>query len=402
MHSRGRAAQRGRVVGISKRMPLIAVFVSALLVPLRHSTAQWRVEPAIDSIITRGINHTYNLEFPVAEKEFSEVVRLRPKDPTGHFFKAMVVWWQILIDFNNESRDQQFYTELEKVIDLCDELLDKNPNDVKALFFKGGSIGFRGRLRANRGSYIAAAYDGVRAMPIVRKAFEIDPDNYDVLLGIGIYNYYAEVIPNRYPFVKPVMVLFPSGNRKLGLQQLKEAATKGKYAAFEAGYFLLQSYQIYEKDYTNSLPVAEDLHRRFPNNPIFHRYLGRAYISLGFWTQGLAIFKEIEKAVEAGKPGYDKLDLREALYYFGRMAFTEGKLRDALKYFYRVDEISRELDKEGASGFMSMSNLTIGMIYDLQGKRNLAVNQYNKVLGMKEWEQTHKEARRYLQSPFRK
>jgi len=51
----------------------------------------------------------YNLEFENAEKEFQELIRQRPGDPAGYFFLAMVRWWMIMIDIDNERYDGEFY-----------------------------------------------------------------------------------------------------------------------------------------------------------------------------------------------------------------------------------------------------------------------------------------------------
>ena len=40
-------------------------------------------------------------------------------------------------------------------------------------------------------------------------------------------------------------------------------------------------------------------------------------------------------------------------------------------------------------------------VYDAQGKRDLAVAQYKKVLDMKEYETSHTDAKRYLETPYR-
>ena len=47
------------------------------------------------------------------------------------------------MDPDNESYDDQFYDKLDNVIDQCDDILDKNSENVDALFFKGGAIGFQ-------------------------------------------------------------------------------------------------------------------------------------------------------------------------------------------------------------------------------------------------------------------
>ena len=381
-------------------------FVRALLVFLvllpGTASAQWITDHAIEQKIQRGIDAIYNIQFNKADSLFAEVIRWDPQHPIGYFFEAMTQWWRILTNFDDESQDQKFYDLLDKVITLCDARLDKNPDDVTALFFKGGAVGFRGRLRANRNKWVGAANDGLVALPIVQKAYKLDPTNYDVLLGIGIYNYYAEVIPDQYPFVKPFMIFFPSGDRKKGLHQLEEAARHARYARVEANYFLMQNYFLYEKDYVKALAIATELNRKYPENPVFHRYLGRCYISLGRMGEANDAFFEIAKRFRKKQTGYDDYDGREAYYYLGKYDFLTGRMDEALRYFYRSDSLSQIVDKDGASGFMSLTNLMIGMIDDVQNRRSAAIEQYKKVLDMKEFENSRRDAEQYLQQPYRR
>ncbi len=357
-------------------------------------------DPEIDPKVQRGIELLYNLEFEGAEREFADIVRLRPDHPVGYFFRAMAQWWRILSNFDDESQDQKFYDMLDSVVDMCDKRLEKNSNDVTAMFFKGGAVGFRGRLRANRGKWVGAANDGMVALPLVRKAYELDPNNYDVLLGIGIYNYYADLIPEQYPIVKPLMFFFPNGDRKKGLEQLRIAAERAKYASVEANYFLMQNYFMFEKDYPKSYEIAKKLNARFPRNPVFHRYVGRCLVSLGHLGEANDVFVEIEKRYRAKQIGYDDYDGREAYYYLGKYEFLGGRFDNALRYLFKCDELCRRLDKDGASGFMSLGNLIIAMIYDAQHKRQQALDQYKKVLEMKEYENSHRDARRFIEKPY--
>ncbi|MCU0452608.1 MAG: tetratricopeptide repeat protein [Bacteroidetes bacterium] len=363
-------------------------------------TAQWPQDADLDRRIQRSVNLIYDLKFEEAELELAEVVRQRPDHPAGHFFVAMVQWWRILSNFSSTSQDEKFYDLLDRVIEICDRRLAKDDKDVTALFFKGGAVGFRGRLRANRGKWVGAANDGVVALPLVRKAYALDPKNADVLLGIGIYHYYAEVIPDRYPIVKPLMVFFPSGDRALGLKQLEEASQRAVYARTEAKYFLMQNMYMFEKDFGRALTLAQELHEEYPKNPLFHRYLGRCYVANGRLAAANEIFAEVDRRYVTGQRGYDAYDGREAAYYLGRRDFIAGSYDTALKHFYRCDEMSRTLDREGPSGFMVMANLQIGMIYDLQGKRTYATRQYQKVLGMKDYEGAHSSVRNYLKKPY--
>ncbi len=364
--------------------------------------AQWIADSLLDRRVQEGIDQIYDFQFDAARKTFDAVVAMRPDHPVGYFFRAMIVWERILSDFDDESHDDEFYDMLDVVIRMCDDRLEENENDVTALFFKGGAVGFRGRLRANRGKWVGAANDGLVALPLVRKAHELQPNNDDVLLGIGIYNYYAAVIPDRYPIVKPLMVFFPGGDRKKGLEQLREASLHAKYARVEASYFLMQNLFMFEKDYPKALEIARTLHARYPGNPVFYRYLGRCDVSTGLLSDAQVVFEEILRRAEQKELGYDRYDEREAHYYLGRNEFLGGRFDRALKHFYVCDELSRALDKDGPSGFMSLTNLMIGMIDDARGQRSLALTQYRKVLDMKEYEHSHDDANRYLKSPYKR
>jgi tetratricopeptide (TPR) repeat protein len=312
----------------------------------------------------------------------------------------MVDWWRILIDLDDESRDQKFLDELDRVIALADSMLEKNANDPDAVFFKGGALGFQGRLKFHRNDYLSAANAGRKALPLVEIAFALDPRNYDILLGTGIYNYYAEVIPNEFPFVKPLLLFVPSGDKTKGINQLATAAEKGKYAGTEAAYFLMQIYYFYERDYAKVLELAQKLTHRFPQNMIFHRYLGRAYAAMANWPMAESVFRDMVARCRRGQRGYTIYIEREAAYSLGSTFMSLGRLDEALEYFYRCDELSRQTDRTEPSGFMTMANLKIGNIYDVQGKRSLAIVQYNKVLGMKDYKESEVQARNYLKTPY--
>ncbi len=136
-----------------------------------------------DSLASMGIRQIYDIKFDQAEKTFRELIADYPDHPAGRFFLAMIDWWKVLLNPDDESHDEIFFQKLEDVIYQCDQLLDKNPENVDALFFKGGAIGFRGRLRSLRESWLKAADDGREALPIVERASSLDPDNKDVHAG---------------------------------------------------------------------------------------------------------------------------------------------------------------------------------------------------------------------------
>ena len=357
-------------------------------------------DAAFEQKAREGVDLVYNLEFEAADSVFLELVQDRPRHPAGRFFRAMVDWWRIMLDVDDTRYDERLLDSLDAVIELCDDLIDENEHDVTALFFKGGALGFSGRLQFHRGDWFAAANAGRKALPLVKDASAADSTNYDVYLGTGIYNYYAEVIPERYPVAKPLLLFIPPGDKAAGIRQLQIAAEKGKFAHVEAKYFLMQLNFLYEKNYAVALQLSSELHRRYPNNMLFHRYVGRCYISMANYAQSRTVFEEIGRRVDLHLPGYNDKVGREAEYYLGLCEFHTRNYQKASDHFLASDGMSRTLDSDGPSSFMILSNLYLGKIYDAQAKRDLAVRQYEKVLAMDEYLDSHRQAETYLQTPF--
>lgn len=353
----------------------------------------------LDSLIMKGIKEIYNLQFSDADKTFKEIIADYPEHPSGRFFLAMIDWWRILVDLDVTTYDDIFFQKLEDVIFQCDEILKKDENNLDALFFKGGAIGFRGRLRAIRESWLKAADDGRSALPIVQKAFKIDPTNSDIQLGFGIYNYYADVIPSRYPLLKPIMLFFPSGNKTQGIRQLVETSLTGKYAKYEAQYFLMTLYYTYEEDFDKADEYASKLYSIFPNNPVFERWKGRIAVRKGNLYEYFNIFSSVYNKCQDGLTGYNQKAKREAAYYIGLFYKVNGNADSSLVYFSECLALSESFEKE-PSGFLINSLLYVSMMNDALGKRNDAVAGYKRILDMKEYSGSHYYARLHLEKPF--
>ena len=369
-----------------------------ILLILLFSLSVFAQTTDFDSRVSAGIKQIYNIKFTEAEKTFRSVIADYPKHPAGRFFSAMIDWWKILLDPDNESYDEIFFQKLEDVIYQCDQILDKNPKDVDALFFKGGSIGFRGRLRAFRESWLKAADDGREALPIVEEAASLDPNNMDVQLGFGIYNYYAGVIPNEYPMIKPLMIFFPDGDKEKGIQQLKNTAFNGKFAKYEARYFLMTLYYRYE----NNAVVADDysklLQEDFPDNPVFEKWRGRIAVKRGDYQLVDSVFNSVLNKAEKKMYGYNTPNsIREAAYYIGSNLKNNGYLDSAKVYFQKCIQQSQKIDEDGEeSGFQVNAYIFLAQIEETMNRKSEAIRLYEKILNLRDYGRSHSIAENSL------
>lgn len=378
-----------------KQLLIIFLFT---LVGVHNSLAQ---DPQYDSLVNAGIHQLYNINFDDAESTFKVLRNEYSQHPAANFFDAMIIWWKILLEIDNEELDDLFNDKLDIVIEQCDDILDKDPSNIDAYFFKGGSLGFRGRLNTIRGDWFDAAADGKDALPLVFSAYELDSTNIDVKLGFGIYDYYAAVIPEKYPMVQPLMIFFPDGDKENGIKALELVANEGKYAKYEAQYFLMTLNYSYEKDYEESYIYAQNLWNEFPNNPRFQSFLGRLNVRMNDYPTAIEIFDNILTKADSGFYGYNRKLVREAHYYHGVNFRRSDSLDLAIKHFRLSENISRQIDEDEESGFLINTVLYMGEIYDLQGKRDKAINMYEEVLDFREYNDSHERAEDYLETPYK-
>jgi len=381
------------------------IFITLAFYIPQHSNSQWAImHTEADSLTMEGIYYIYNVKFDKASACFEKVIEMFPSHPVGYFMDAMVEWWKIRLFRETEKYDDDFLKKIDRIIDICNTKLDTNMVDISALFFKGGAYGYRGRYHTIRKNYLSVANDGRKGYDILTKCWQLAPGNHDIQLGTGIYNYFVVALAEEYPAFKPLINFFPKGDKRIGILQLRSAAKYARYSAVEAEDVLLQIYYQFEKDYPEALEIALKLNTKYPDNPYFHRYLARCYTSAGWQYNEKAeeIWREIIKRCIKRKLGYDRLTSREALYYVGLALMRKKDYNTALKYFYKCDEACRHVDKDGPSGFMVMTNVNIGKIFDLQDKRKYAIKQYEKILRMDDYNGSHNTAERYLKKPYGK
>lgn len=348
-----------------------------------------------DDIILKGLDHMYHMRFDSAKTEYEKIISMNPKDPEGYFFLTLLEWWKININKDDESNDENFYNSVERVEDVADDALDRNSKDDNALFYKGGAIGYRGMVRSLRESWLKAAEDGRRALNLFEEASKINPSNKDVIFGNGVYNYFAEYVPERYPFLKPLLILFPSGDKNKGLIQIKETALNSKYGKVEAKLILSYLYLKYEKNFIESEIYSKELLDKYPENPLFARYLYNSYVGSSKFNEAIEGWKKVIQNGADGRFGFNNPSLqREANYYLGFSYMHLGNNEEARNYLQKAEELSAQIDKEPTM-IRAFTLLWLGVVNGRMGDTGKAREYFDRVLKMDNFGDSHSQAEKY-------
>jgi hypothetical protein len=346
----------------------------------------------------RGLAHLYDMDFAEADAVFADIEKRHPGHPVGPLLRALPTWWEIQVDPADESRDGAFFDAMKEVIDRCDRRLRADRHDPDALFFKAGALAFRGRLHSDRKNWLRAARDGKKALSYLEEVQKRDPHNPDLLLGIGLFHYLADVVPEQHPILKPFARLFPKGNRAQGLRELSQAVEKGAFVPTEAAFCLLQIHYVFERDYASALHYARWLRQRYPDNSLFHVYEGRTFARLNLWNEARRNLLDVLQRQAEGRTGYRGDVMQQALYVLGRDELRWRQYDDALSHLERLEGLPNRgrIDND----YRAYGRLYRGMALDALGRREEAVYWYNRALGTRAPDEVHTRARSFLKAPF--
>lgn len=354
-------------------------------------------DPAIVSELNRGLDRLYNLELPAAVRIFEELGRDLPRHPIGPLLEAEVTWWRIQTDPVDSGRDDELLNRIDAALHLAEARLARNPGDVDARFALAAGHALRGRLRSLRKDWLAAAWDGRKALRRIRELQEIRPEDPDLNLGLGLYDYLAATAPDRYPVLKALGPFFPGGDRERGLRALHHARREGRISRTPAALFLLKIEYYFETRYRESLDQVEWLRERYPRNSVFHLYEGRVHSRWKRCERADDIFRKILDKAAAGRFGYGDYATEVALFHRARCALLEGRLQESLIHLARLEKLSIRRE----SDFRSTVHLRRGMVLDALGRRPEARVQYRAALRHPDMGETHEKAREHLREPWR-
>lgn len=355
-------------------------------------------DPVFTARLGPALDHLYDFELAAAEAELAALAARHPGHPAGPLLGALTDWWRTLADPRDRSRDERLEARIEEVLAAADARLEADPDDADGLFFRAAGLALRGRLGALRDRWIPAAWDGKRALALVRRLAARQPGNADLLFGLGAYDYCAEAVPERYPLFRPLTPFFPEGDRERGLAALERVKRDGRFAHTEAAWLLAQLHYLFEGDRAGSLEQLRWLRARYPDNPLFHAFEGRVHVRWHDCDRARAVYGGVLDRVAAGTAGYTPAQEIEAHYQLGRCAVETGRFRAAPPHLVEVERLTA--GDRPDSPYRTLAKLRLGMAADGLGDRSAAVRHYRAALALPDASEAHERARRYLRDPY--
>jgi tetratricopeptide (TPR) repeat protein len=386
-----------------KRLPwaaavvLVAAAVALAGSPVAGQAAQgkpaafrMKVKPG-DAATEQGFIYFYNMEYAPAVKEFEESLEKHPNDPyvVNHLLEA-VLFQELhregkldaelylsneFVHVKKEEPDPKAIARVEKLIararGLESEQLQRNPNDVNALYAQSVTRGLEAvKLALVSKEWFSALRSGLGAYDDSKQVLQINSNFSDAKLIVGIYNYVVGSLP--WPMKMAALLVTIHGSKSKGLALIQQAAEGGGEASVDARTTLALFFAR-EKRYPEALQLTDWLANAFPRNFIFALSRAGLLRSAGKVPESIEAYRKLIELGEKGEFGNQNV---------GPAAVNLGNLLRSKKEWSAAAAAydSAEALPNPDENLLVHARLAAGEMYDMAGKRELAVKRYQAVL----------------------
>ena len=258
------------------------------------------IAAAQESLVARGYDHFYNLEYHEAIADFEQAIRQNPDDPELHNHLAQAIVFQEMFrngaleselvsgtnSFLRRPRlnpspetEKRFLDEVSKAIALGQARLQKNPKDTAAMYALGISYGLRSNyFWVVKKSWRDSLRDATAARRYHNRITELEPGNVDARLVQGLHDYIVGSLPWSYRMLGFLIGIH--GDKEQGIRTVEDVAAHGKDNRVDAEIFLCALYRR-ENQTRRAVPLVQDLIHRFPRNYLLRLELSQMYSMAG-------------------------------------------------------------------------------------------------------------------------
>ncbi len=361
MVGRGLSPVRGSVLGGLA----LAVLAAA---PPAFAAPRAILDAASLADAREGLDHLYHARTAEAAAAFERIRARHPRSPAADFLHGGIAWHELTTGpegwAGEGPAEKRFFQRMDAAIALGEAALERDPRDVSARFFTGGAYGYEARYLALQEKWWDAYRTGRKGLKHLERAVADAPALDDPYLGLGIYHYYADVIPSVLKVLAGIVGL--GGDRERGLAEIRRALRGGQLVDTEAAFFLAEIHTTFEEDHWTALGYARALRDRYPENELFTWLHARVLDELYLTRTAHAEWKSLrEKPRTSRMRGF--LDYRLARTRLASGDF-EGAARDLADLLERGRLGSRRITMWG--------RLRYGLALDVLGRHEEALTQY--------------------------
>jgi hypothetical protein len=282
---------------------------------------------------------------------------------------------------------------VQRAVALANLRLRDEPEDARALLARGAAWGVSSRYHMFRRHKSEAARDGARMRQDLLAVRRLEPQNKDALFGLGLYDYYADVLPRLFQLLR-VFAHLPGGDRERGLALIEQAREGSVLHGTEVRSQLYEIYAWHERRPDRALAEIRALHVRHPGWPFWGLKLAEHLRDrMGLYAESATVARELMESEERRKGRADGVAAAMARVSLGESLLLDLRLSDARQALLPVRE-----GPAGAPELGQRARLLLGRALELEGDREGAEPHYRRAAAGPD-RQLRKEAQTALARP---
>ncbi len=342
--------------------------------------------PEIVALVTSAADQIYSINKDSAYYYTEEVRKLLPDHPIVPMMEAVSVLWYNIPVLQDDVFDR-FNDRLFATVKAAKQLPEGH---LDAIFFEMSARGLLAEYYADRGAYMKAFNEATHAYSLLKQGFDYVEEYPEFLFTVGLYNYFREAYPERHPIYKPLIWFFKSGDKALGLEQLKRATKETIMIRVEAYVYLSYIFLRYEEDPELSHKYITELYEEFPTNPYVQAKFLESYHADKKYSQ---LHSEIIVRLKADESAYYRL---VGNLYGGVVdEYVAGNMNTAFKQYQDAARISNQLPGY-ADHYKSLIHFGLGRIYHQEGKKKQAGIEFQTALSYAQTKEVIEEVNRWM------
>ncbi len=367
-------------------MQKLSLFISAFLCWV-STNAQILNDPTTQQLVLQCVEKSYNYEFQEANELLKKIKAKYPNHPVTTLLPATMLYWQYLPLKDSPQANAQYVKLMEQCIEQANVLIKKGL-DVEGPFFMLAAHSFLAMNDADQGSMVKAVGQAKQAYTYMKKGFKLMEKNPEFYFSTGLFNYYIEQYPEDHSIVRPFMIFFQDGDKKVGLQQLEIGAKKAIFTKTEAAYYLVYIHLKHENNLAKALQFSTLLNQKYPNNPLYTTRHAEALVLSGHYEVAEPFAQQLAK--KAGKV------FPVAGQIFMGIIQEKAHKNDKLAAELYQKALKMPFDERFTKDYHAFAYCGLARIADRAGDKSQAKSYYKKALSLAEYTLTKSEANRYL------
>ena len=229
---------------------------------------------------------------------------------------------------------QSMWEALGKARAICEKRLAANASDVDANYFMGVSFALESNYQISvTRKFMDALSPATKAKDYHLKVLQIDPNNHDVNLVIGTYEYGIGSIPFAFRWI--ARMAGHHGSKENGMKLIADAMVNGKRGP-AAPLIMLAYIHNREKQFDYSRQMLEQLSRFYPRNSFYELQVANSMQRQGDLRGAAEMYRRVEKKAEAGINGFNqRVDLPRLRFQLAT-TYESLRQRDLALSYYRM------------------------------------------------------------------